>query len=111
MEASKGIAFYNIRPELAYLCISVGFNVIYTVLVAHRLLVMRRNMKRVLAQYDCSPYDTVVIMVVESAAVYSIFGILFIVAFALHYNGITTICFLSFGQLQVSRQNPNHVRL
>ncbi|OAX42171.1 hypothetical protein K503DRAFT_766991 [Rhizopogon vinicolor AM-OR11-026] len=100
VEASKGTPFYNIGPELAYLCISVGFTVIYTVLVAHRLLVMRRNMKRVFAQYDSSTYDAVVIMIVESAAIYSIFAIIFIVAFALHYNSITTICFLSFGKLQ-----------
>ncbi|OAX38815.1 hypothetical protein K503DRAFT_717591 [Rhizopogon vinicolor AM-OR11-026] len=101
VKASKGIAFYNIGPaELAYLCITMGFTVIYTFLVAYRLLVMRRDMKQVLAQYDSSTYDAIVMMIVESAAVYSIIAILFIVAFALHYNGITTMCFLSIGQLQ-----------
>ncbi|OAX42360.1 hypothetical protein K503DRAFT_361229 [Rhizopogon vinicolor AM-OR11-026] len=100
VEASAGIAFYNISPELAYLCIQVGLTVLYTVLVAHRLLAMRRKMKGALAQYDSGTYDTIVIMVAESAVAYSIFAITFIVAFALHYNGVTTLCFLSIGQLQ-----------
>lgn len=100
VKASGGTAFYNIPTELAYLCIEVGLTVIYTILVAHRLLVMRRRMKQVMAQFDCSTYDTIVIMVVESAVAYSVFAIIFIVAFALHYNGISTLCFLSMSQLQ-----------
>lgn len=111
VEASIGTTFYNINTELAYLCIQVGITVIYTALVAYRLLAMRRNMKQVLAQFDCSIYDTILIMVIESAVSYSIFAIIFIVAFALHYNVISTLCFLSIGQLQVSRQNTNHLRL
>jgi hypothetical protein len=110
VKASGGIAFYNIPIELAYLCIQVGLTVIYTILVAYRLLVMRRKMKQATAQIDCSTYNTIVIMVVESAVAYSVFAIIFIVAFALHYNGISTLCFLSIGQLQVSRQNANQLR-
>ncbi|KAG1738515.1 hypothetical protein EDB19DRAFT_894962 [Suillus lakei] len=82
-EANAGIPFYNINIELIYLCIEVGL-----------------NMKEVVAQYDSSLYDTVVRMIVESAMAYSIFATTFIVAFALHLNGITTICFLSIGQVQ-----------
>jgi hypothetical protein len=110
VKASGGIAFYNIPIELAYLCIQVGLTVIYTILVAYRLLVMRRKMKQATVQIDCSTYNTIVIMVVESAVAYSVFAIIFIVAFALHYNGISTLCFLSIGQLQVSRQNANQLR-
>jgi len=112
VKASKGIAFYNIGPaELAYLCITMGFTVIYTFLVAYRLLVMRRDMKQVLAQYDSSTYDTVVLMVVESAMAYTIFAIIFIVAFAMENNGLSTLCFLSIGKVQVSRQMSNHLRV
>ena len=83
---------------------------IYTVLVAGRLLAMRRNVRQALANFDSSTYDTIVIMVVESAAAYSIFAVIFIVSFALHWNSISTLCFLSIGQLQVSRRNPDHLR-
>ncbi|KAG2031907.1 hypothetical protein BDR03DRAFT_971522 [Suillus americanus] len=100
MLASSGIAFYDIDVEPAYLCTQVGLNVIYTILVVYILLDMRNKMKAVMAQYDSSLYDTIVLMVVESAMGYSIFAIIFIVAFALHLNGITTLCFLSIGQVQ-----------
>ncbi|KAG1845871.1 hypothetical protein DFJ58DRAFT_664141 [Suillus subalutaceus] len=100
MEASAGTAFYDIDVEPAYLCIQVGLNVIYTILVVYILLDMRNKMRRIAAQYDSSLYDTVVVMIVESAMGYSIFAIIFIVAFALHLNGITTLCFLSITQVQ-----------
>jgi hypothetical protein len=104
MQASTGIAFYNLDVEPAYLCIQVGLNVIYTVLVVYILLDMRKKMKALVAQFDSSIYDTVVLMVVESAMAYSVFAILFIVAFALHLDGITTLCFLSISQFQAISQ-------
>ncbi|KAG1736648.1 uncharacterized protein EDB91DRAFT_501020 [Suillus paluster] len=61
---------------------------------------MRSQIKQVMAQYDSNTYNTVILMVVESAIPYSIFAVIFIVAFALHLNGITTVCFLSIGQAQ-----------
>ncbi|KIK42624.1 hypothetical protein CY34DRAFT_83232 [Suillus luteus UH-Slu-Lm8-n1] len=100
VEASTGIAFYDINIEPAYLGIQVGLNVIYTILVAYRLLDMRRKMKELVDQYDSRLYDTLVLIIVESVMAYTIFAIVFIVAFAMHLNGITTICFLSIGQVQ-----------
>jgi hypothetical protein len=100
IQASTGIAFYNIIMELAYLCVEVGLTVIYTILVINRLFAMRGRMKQVIAQYDSSTYDTVALMVVESAALYTVFAIVFIVAFAMHSNGVTTLCFLSIGKIQ-----------
>ncbi|KAG1774360.1 hypothetical protein EV702DRAFT_974896 [Suillus placidus] len=100
VEASVGIAFYNISIEPAYLGIQVGLNVFYTILVTYRLLDMRNRMKELVAQYDSRFYNTLILIIVESAMAYSIFAIIFIVAFALHLNGITTLCFLSIGQVQ-----------
>jgi hypothetical protein len=105
VEASTGIVFFDISIELAYLCVQVGLTVIYTLLVANRLLTMRGQLRQVMREYDSSTYDTVVLMVVESALAYTIFAIIFIIAFALHNNGLTTMCFLSIGKVQVSRQN------
>ncbi|KAG2065945.1 hypothetical protein BDR04DRAFT_1171858 [Suillus decipiens] len=100
VEASTGVTFYNIIIELAYICIEVGLTVIYTVLVIYRLFVMRGRMKQVIAQYDSSSYNTIALMVVESAALYTVFAIVFIVAFATYSNGLTTLCFLSIGKIQ-----------
>lgn len=104
VEASTGVAFYDINIEPAYLGIQVGLNVIYTILVAYRLLDMRRKMREVVEDYDSRLYDTLVLVIVESVMAYTIFAIVFIVSFALHLNGITTICFLSIGQVQGTAQ-------
>ena len=104
VQASIGVNYYSINILLVYLCTEVGFTVIYTILVTSRLLVMRHQMKQAVAKYDSSTYDTVVLMVVESAMLYTVFASIFIVAFALHSDSITTICFLSIGQIQVSMQ-------
>jgi len=110
VEASSGAVFFNINTELAYLCIQVGLTVIYTVLVAYRLLVMRSQLKQVIGQYDYSMYDTVVLMIVESALPYTVFAIIFIVAFAMHFDGVSTLCFMCIGKVQVSRHSLNHMR-
>ncbi|KAG2135117.1 hypothetical protein DEU56DRAFT_720643, partial [Suillus clintonianus] len=100
IEASTGASFYSIRIELAYLGLEVGHTVMYTILVTNRLFVMRGRMREIMAQYDSSTYDTVALMVIESAALYSAFAVVFIVAFAVHANGLTTLCFLSVTKIQ-----------
>jgi len=103
--------FYNINTELAYLCIQVALNVIYTVLVVSRLFSMRSELKQVMPDYDSSIYDTVVLMIVESAMAYTILATVFIIAFALHNKGLSTLCFMSIGKVQVRKQNcglPRH---
>jgi hypothetical protein len=100
IQASTGAIWYNIDILLVYLCIEVGLTVIYTILVAYRLLSMRTKMKQAMTQYDSSTYDIVIRMVIESAVSYSIFAVLFIIAFALHSDGVSTLCFLSIGQVQ-----------
>ncbi|KAG0699061.1 hypothetical protein DFH29DRAFT_809539 [Suillus ampliporus] len=100
IQASTGAAYYGINIILAYLCTEVGISVIYTILVANRLLAMRSLMKQVMGQHGSTTYDTVILMVVESALLSSIFAVIFIVAFALHLNGITTLCYLSICQIQ-----------
>ncbi|KAG1730970.1 uncharacterized protein EDB91DRAFT_1349500 [Suillus paluster] len=100
IQASNGALVYSIDFILVYLCIEVGLSVIYTILVANRLLAMRSLMKQVTAQYDSSTYDTIILMVVESAMLYSIFAVIFIVSYALHLNAISTVCYLSICQVQ-----------
>jgi len=40
---ANGAVFYNINTQLAYLCLQVGLTLIYTLLVACRLLVLRKK--------------------------------------------------------------------
>ncbi|KAG2142716.1 hypothetical protein BD769DRAFT_1348516 [Suillus cothurnatus] len=99
-QAGTNGSFYNDPVELAYLCIEVGFTVIYTILVTNRLFVMRGRMKQIMDQYDSSTYDAIALMVIECAALYSVFAVIFIVAFGVHFDGVSTLCFLSIGKIQ-----------
>jgi hypothetical protein len=82
----------------------MAHTVLYTILVAKRLLSIRGQMKTAVAEYDSSTYDTVILMVVESAMAYSIFIMIYIVAFAMDSDSLSTLCFLSINQIQVSSQ-------
>ncbi|KAG1736575.1 hypothetical protein EDB19DRAFT_1910231 [Suillus lakei] len=100
IQSSAGVIWYNINIELAYLCIEVGLSVIYTVLVTNRLLVMRSLMRQVMREPEYSSiYDTSILMVIESAMLYSVCAIIFIVSFALHSN-VSNLCFLSISHVQ-----------
>ncbi|KAG2054841.1 hypothetical protein BDR06DRAFT_954743 [Suillus hirtellus] len=100
VQAGTGAPFYTINAAVAYLAFLVANTVLYTILVAKRLLSMRSEMKTALAEYDSSIYDTIILMVVESAVIYSVYVIIFIVAFAMHSDTVSTLCFLSIYQVQ-----------
>jgi hypothetical protein len=98
MKFSGGLyqSFYNIIAELDYLCIEIGHTVLYAILVTNRLFVMRKRMKQIMTHYDSSTYNTIALMVI--AAFYSVFGIAFIAAFAMHAYGLTTLMFPVYRQ-------------
>ncbi|KAG2039695.1 hypothetical protein BDR03DRAFT_933031 [Suillus americanus] len=100
VQSGMGTPFYNINATLAYLAFQVVHTTLYTILVAKRLLSIRSQMKTALAEYDSSTYDTIILMVVESAMAYSVFVIIYIVAFAMHSDSLSTLCFLSINQVQ-----------
>ncbi|KAL4074357.1 hypothetical protein V8B97DRAFT_1864600 [Scleroderma yunnanense] len=100
---ASGAVFYNINSQLAYLCIEVGMTVIYTLLVAGRLSRSRRRMKAFVSNEDLHIYSEFVTIVVESAALYSVLGIIFIISFALHSN-ISNLVFLAISHVQAIAQ-------
>ncbi|KAG2120271.1 hypothetical protein DEU56DRAFT_115613 [Suillus clintonianus] len=100
VQAGTGAPFYTISAALAYLTFQVAHTVLYTILVTKRLLGIRSQMKQALAEYDSGTHDTIILMVVESAMAFSVFILIFIVAFAVHSNALSTLCFLSINQIQ-----------
>ncbi|KAG2338743.1 hypothetical protein BDR05DRAFT_968883 [Suillus weaverae] len=100
IQASTGATFFNINTMLLYFCMEVGFTLVYTILVTNRLLVMRSRMKQALAQYNSSTYDTVVLMLIESAMLYSVFCVILIVSIALHSDGVSNLFNLSIANVQ-----------
>lgn len=97
---SSGAVFYNIHSQLAYLCLQVGLTILYTLLVAGRLFALRMQMRKTLGREHIRLYETAAIMVVESAALYSALGIVFILSFALH-SDVCNLVFLSISHVQV----------
>ncbi|KAG2154406.1 uncharacterized protein EDB93DRAFT_158951 [Suillus bovinus] len=100
VHAGIGNLFYNINTTLAYLAFLVANTMLYTILVATRLLAMRSQMKTALAEFDSSTYDTVIRMIIESATIYTVFVFIYIVAFSIHADTLSTLCFLSINQAQ-----------
>ncbi|EIW75970.1 hypothetical protein CONPUDRAFT_169199 [Coniophora puteana RWD-64-598 SS2] len=96
---SSGVVFYNANGQLAYLVIQVGITVIYTVLVAGRIFAMRKRVATLLGWESTRLYDTLVLMIVESAALYSVVGIIFIFSFAFHSN-VSNLVFLDISHVQ-----------
>ncbi|KAG0694414.1 hypothetical protein DFH29DRAFT_815396 [Suillus ampliporus] len=88
-QASTGAIVYNISIIPVFVSVQVGLTVIYTILVANRLFLMRSLMRRAMAQYDFSAYNTVVVMVIESALLSSVFSIISIVPLLCHLTGVT----------------------
>ena len=99
--AGNNAVFYNIKSALAFLCIEVGMTIIYTLLVAGRLLIHRRQMEGLVSKEHLRTCGEVMTMVVESAAPSSILSIIFIISFALH-SYICNLVFLAISHVQVS---------
>ncbi|KAG1889912.1 hypothetical protein F4604DRAFT_1611936 [Suillus subluteus] len=100
VQAGTGTPFYSINTMIVYLAFQVAHTMLYTILVAKRLLSIRGQMKAALAEYDSGTYDTIILMVIESAMAYTVFIIIFIVGFAVHSDPLSTLCFLSVIQVQ-----------
>jgi len=99
--SSNGAVFTNINFQLAYLSISVSTNFIYTILVTGRLLFMRKQIRAALGEEHSKIYTSVAAMVVESSALYSAFGVLYVITFALH-NKVENLVFLWIIHVQVT---------
>ena len=83
-----GLSFYSALPRvygISYYAISLGSNIIMTVLIITRLLIYRRT---IMTSLGLSPehardYTSLATIVIESASLYSVFAILFLITYAL----------------------------
>ncbi|KAG6920214.1 hypothetical protein DXG01_004983 [Tephrocybe rancida] len=91
--------FYDINVQIAYLCLTVGTNILFTVLVVLRLLWARWDHGQEITVEHSVAYVSIIAMVVESAAVYSMLGVLFIASFATKSN-LSNLIFLSISHVQ-----------
>ena len=98
---SPYLAAGNINWTLPYLSTAVALNVVVTAMIATRLLLYRRRVVSVLGGKHGRHYISVAAMVIESAALYSAFALLFIIPFAIN-NSIANTFLQALSEVQVS---------
>ncbi len=81
-----GLSLYSAQPlayGTAYYALSLGVNIILTVLILFRLLMYRRTHLAHLPAQHAQQYFSLATLIVESAALYSVFSIAFLLSYAL----------------------------
>lgn len=95
--SQPGLSLYSALPMAygtSYYAISLGINIILTILITLRLVMYRRSiMSRLPAEY-AAHYVSLAAIIVESAAIYSVFAILFLITYAV--NNPTNQVLLAF---------------
>ena len=82
-----GLSLYSALPlayGIAYFSISLSVNIILTILIVARLLMFRRTLLAQLPRAHSGHYLSLATLVIESAALYSIFAVAFLVSYALN---------------------------
>ncbi|KAF9467896.1 hypothetical protein BDZ94DRAFT_1287535 [Collybia nuda] len=83
--ASSIWATNSINFTLPYFCISLALNIVSTIAIVSRLLYYRHRTASTLGTAHGTQYTTIASMLVESAAVYSISSLLFLVPFIVEH--------------------------
>ncbi|OSD05325.1 hypothetical protein PYCCODRAFT_1465244 [Trametes coccinea BRFM310] len=81
-----GFSLYSKQARtygIAYCTLSLGLNVVLTVLIIMRLLLYRRSLLKYLPAVHSQHYVSLCSMIVESAALYSAFAVTFLVSYAI----------------------------
>ncbi|KAF7305424.1 hypothetical protein HMN09_00794800 [Mycena chlorophos] len=94
-------AALSVQFGTAYWSLSIALNILLTVLITARILVIRRRIKRSLGLQHAQRYFSAIAMLVESASLYAAFGLVFIVAYA-KGSEVQNWIFPPLGQVQVS---------
>ncbi|CAA7264851.1 unnamed protein product [Cyclocybe aegerita] len=86
--SKPGVSLYSAVPiayGTSYFVVSLGVNIILTILIAIRLLLYRRKISAIISPDHGSKYFSLATIFIESAALYSIFAIMFIVTYAIDH--------------------------
>lgn len=67
---------------IPYYAITISLNILITILICTRLIRLSRAVDKVLGYENSKPYTAVVAILVESAAPYSIVGLMFLIPYA-----------------------------
>ncbi|KAJ7876049.1 hypothetical protein B0H14DRAFT_34037 [Mycena olivaceomarginata] len=86
--SQPSLSLYSALPMAygtSYYTLSLGVNIILTLLIIGRLLVYRRNLLENLTAAHGAHYVSLITIIVESAALYSLFALLFLITYAINH--------------------------
>jgi hypothetical protein len=86
---------------LPYWSLSISLNIISTGLIVGRLFFLRHRVRSALGERHARPYTSVAAMLIESAALDSIIGLIFIISYARNSN-VQNLFLPALGQIEVS---------
>ena len=75
----------SLNFSLPYFTLSLSLNVIVSIFITLRLLSQRRKVVNILGRQHAQQYVSIAAMIVESAALYSVFSITFLVLYAINH--------------------------
>lgn len=99
-----GASFWSlivVKFSIAYWTLSISLNIILTLLISGRLLFFRNRIESSLGAHHAKTYSSLVAMLVESAALYSVTGLIFIISYARN-SPFQNIVLPPLGQIQVT---------
>ena len=85
--SQPGLSFYSALPlayGTSYYAISLSINIVLTILIVIRLIQYRKTAMAALPEEHAKHYLSIVTVLVESAALYSIFALLFLITYAIN---------------------------
>ncbi|KAJ7074778.1 hypothetical protein C8F01DRAFT_1225195 [Mycena amicta] len=89
----------SIQFGTAYWSLSISLNILLTLLITGRIMLLRRRIRSSLGTQHTQKYFSAVAMLVESAALYAIVGLIFIITYA-RSSTVQNLIFPPLGQVQ-----------
>ncbi|KAJ3927510.1 MAG: hypothetical protein NXY57DRAFT_926273 [Lentinula lateritia] len=106
LESSQpGLSFYSKLPlafGTSYYSISLGVNIIMTFLITGRLLAYRKQILDTLPAEHAKGYVSLLTIVVESAAIYSVCAFLFLITYSVNNPANQILLFISCAAQQIT---------
>lgn len=99
VQTSASSPFVDVNMTLAYYVMSLALNVIVTIFITGRLMFYRHRVKRALGVTHVSTYANAAAIFIESAMLYAVFAILFLVPFGLN-NALGNVFLQTVSQVQ-----------
>ena len=91
----------SVNLAIPYWSISIALNVILTLCIAGRLFYVRLQLRHIMGAAPMTLYVSVSAMLIESASLYSINGIIFIVSYGIN-SPVQNLALPLLGQTQAS---------